>query len=442
MPTTRNIGSYTNALKIDSGGFGTVYSALSSSKTKIALKQLNDFGISEKDKLRFIREVKIASPLSHQNIVRILDFDIECPFPWFSMPLALGNLRLAIEKARDDERVAVSIFKQILNGVGYLHNKKIVHRDLKPENVLLFNLNLEEGAIRISDFGLGKRLDRESVVVTSAKDYMGSAAYAPPEQFENLATLTERADIFSLGKIFFELLTGLFPMHVNLKHPRTKGKWEYLIGKCLEHDPNDRYASVEDILKMIELNQKDANFEKIEDRIAAVIAILNKGFPIAVRISELSKLLTQKEEDAHFFVRSITSINKGILESILGRHFSDYKNIFAAFCRHIRTEMFGFNFCDTISDKAEEIYSATNDLKLKLEILSALMDLAKTHNRFHVGGVVGKIIGTASERGEIMGICDVLRRMPDQTQWCKEYITSSKLPKIISDTLKEVASRE
>jgi eukaryotic-like serine/threonine-protein kinase len=435
MNTTRNIGCYTKAVKIDSGGFGTVYSAYADENLKVALKQLNDLGVTEKDKKRFIREVKIGQGLKHANIVPILSYDLDCTLPWFSMPLAMGNLRRMIPNSSSDESIALSIFQQILIGVSYLHSMKIVHRDLKPENVLIFDWKLRPGALKISDFGLGKRLDRESVVVTSSKDYMGSAAYAPPEQFSDLHSLTERADVFSLGKIFFELITGQFPMHVNLRHPKVKGKWEYIIGKCLEHEPQDRYESASEILRMIELHQKETNFVSQTDKAKALINSMNTGHFTKDRVIELRQILMQKNEDSSFIVSRMTEISEGCLKAIVQNYWNEFESILFEYCQQVESSSFGFGYCDTIADKSEEIFRMTDNLRLRLSIIESLLELAASHSRYHVGGVVGSLIGALKNHEEIIGVRDLILRHPSEAKWCRSYISSSRVPQVISEAL-------
>src|SRR5665213_2815807 len=205
---------YRKGTRINSGGFGVVYRAIRvEDNESVAYKELTTAGISNDEKQRFIREVKIQAKLEHANIVPILGYNLAMNPPWFVMPLAKTNLRDELVHFQGNIARIVNAFRQILDGVECAHTNGIVHRDLKPENVLLFDDAFEYDVVKIGDFGLGKRLDFESVTITSSSQNMGTAAYMPPEQFNDFKHVGKPGDIYSLGKILYELLTGRLPVH-------------------------------------------------------------------------------------------------------------------------------------------------------------------------------------------------------------------------------------
>ncbi len=108
---------------------------------------------------------------------------------------------------------------QILDGIAYAHQNGVIHRDLKPENLLFFDEDIfGDEMVRISDFGLGKRMDTASLTITKSYIGMGTAAYMPPEQYQDFKRADHRVDIYSLGKILYELLTGEIPLHIDTHH--------------------------------------------------------------------------------------------------------------------------------------------------------------------------------------------------------------------------------
>src|SRR5947207_11590251 len=130
------------------------------------------------------------------------------------MPLSKETLcdKLLRNELLGDRQMALQIFFQILDGMEYAHKNGVIHRDLKPENVLFFEDLLGGEVAQISDFGLGKRLSGESILVTS-HEWLGTAPYLPPEQLISFKDVDERADIYALAMILYELLTGEVPLH-------------------------------------------------------------------------------------------------------------------------------------------------------------------------------------------------------------------------------------
>jgi eukaryotic-like serine/threonine-protein kinase len=234
------------------GGFGIVYKAIKKlSGEVVAYKELTNImgSVQDHEYDRFRREVRIQSELNHPNIVPILDHDLSASSPWFTMPLAQCNLTEMLEDGviRQNLQRLNNIYGQILEGIKYAHGGNVVHRDLKPENILLF----ENGQIKISDFGLGKQLDSTSLSLslTNTSESMGSYQYAAPEQWKSFKDADFRSDIYALGKILYNCLTGEVPfpnLDVNLVAPCYRA----VIVKCTENDPAARFQSVDELIKV------------------------------------------------------------------------------------------------------------------------------------------------------------------------------------------------
>src|SRR6185503_17008156 len=195
------------------GGMGVVYRARQVALDRpVALKILpvevaSDPAFSE----RFAREARALARLSHPRIVSVFDFGRHGRFYWFLMELVEGvNLREAIRSGKLSAREALTIVGQVCEALAYAHDEGVVHRDIKPENVLLDR----KGQIKIADFGLAKLLDpkRAEVSLTGSGQLMGTPHYMAPEQFEKPLEVDRRADIYSLGVMFYEMLTGELPL--------------------------------------------------------------------------------------------------------------------------------------------------------------------------------------------------------------------------------------
>jgi predicted Ser/Thr protein kinase len=230
---------------IGKGGMGAVYKARQPALDRIvALKILppqtaGGAGFVE----RFNREARALAKLNHPNIVVMHEFGQANGLPFFIMEFVDGlNLRELERAGKLSPRQALQIVPQICEALQFAHDEGIVHRDIKPENILVD----KKGRVKIADFGIAKILGREQdVAITETKDAIGTPHYMAPEQLEKPTTVDHRADIFSLGVVFYEMLTGELPLG-NFRPP-SSGKVEVdvrldeVVLRALEKDPERRY---------------------------------------------------------------------------------------------------------------------------------------------------------------------------------------------------------
>jgi len=201
-PLPEKIGKYEVTGKIGAGGFGAVYSGRDPYiKRTVAIKtcQLND----EEIKSRFFREAELAGNLHHRHITTIYDFGVENGIPYIVQEFLSGeDLDKKIKRAEPFPILRkVEILVAIADGLAYAHAAGIIHRDIKPANVRI----LEDGSVKIMDFGIAKSLQTESNL-TQTGITLGTSAYLAPEQIRG-EPVDRRTDIFSLGILAYELLT-------------------------------------------------------------------------------------------------------------------------------------------------------------------------------------------------------------------------------------------
>ena len=242
------------------GGMANVYPAEDIIlQRKVAVKILRlDLQNEPQTQARFQREALATSELSHPNIVSVLDVGTDHGLPYMVMEYVDGpDLKEYIrENSPLDLREVIRIMDQILSAVALAHKHNVIHRDLKPQNILMD----KRGNIKIADFGIAVALNQSSITQTNS--VMGSVHYMSPEQTRG-GLVTKQSDIYSLGIILYELITGTVPFNgdtpvsVALKHAqepipsiRKKDKsvpqaLENVVLKATAKDPRDRYASAQ-----------------------------------------------------------------------------------------------------------------------------------------------------------------------------------------------------
>ncbi len=245
------VGPYEIVGTLGTGGMGVVYRArhLQLART-VALKVLARTFASDPEFIeRFRREAKALAALSHPNVVMVYDFGIERGLPWLAMEYVDGvSLRKLITERRLPPEEALGIVPQLCDALEYAHAAGIVHRDIKPENILIDRT----GAVKIADFGLSKMLDRAARggTLTGTDVAMGTPHYMAPEQFENFRGVDHRADIFSMGVVFYEMLTGELPLgrfHPPSRKARVNSRLDEIVMKTLEREPDERYQRAREV---------------------------------------------------------------------------------------------------------------------------------------------------------------------------------------------------
>jgi predicted Ser/Thr protein kinase len=241
---------------IGQGGMGAVYRARQPGLDRlVAIKVLppdltGDPGFAE----RFAREARALARLNHPNIVGVYDFGRAGGLHYFIMEYVDGlNLRELKHGGRLSPPEAMRIIPQMCDALQFAHDEGIVHRDIKPENVMVD----KRGRVKITDFGLAKLLGREpeSPRLTGAADVMGTPHYMAPEQVDQPQAVDHRADIYSLGVVFYELLTGELPLG-KFAPPSRKVEVDVRLDEVvlhtLEREPDRRYQHASQVKTDVE----------------------------------------------------------------------------------------------------------------------------------------------------------------------------------------------
>ncbi len=236
------------------GGMGAVYKARQASLDRfVALKILapqTEGGPSFTE--RFNREARALARLSHPTIVAVHEFGEAGGMHYFIMEYVDGvNLRQLEKAGQLSPREALQIVPQICDALQYAHDEGVVHRDIKPENILIDR----KGRVKIADFGLAiiLGLDGEALRLTGEGHVMGTPHYMAPEQVEHPLEVDHRADIYSLGVVFYEMLTGELPLgkfappSERARGVRVDVRLDEVVLRALAKEPELRYQQVSEV---------------------------------------------------------------------------------------------------------------------------------------------------------------------------------------------------
>ncbi len=280
MPALHKIANYTIKGHLGKGGMGDVYRAIQEPLGRtVAIKTLlQQGGDSEESVARFETEARAISRLDHNNIVSLYEYGEENGVNYFAMQYVDGtSLDHAMKKQKTFPLYIVMDFaKQICRGLLYAHRQGIIHRDIKPHNILI----TRDGNCLISDFGIAQIFRESRITVTGMA--VGTPEYMSPEQARG-DKLDNQTDIYSLGVLMYEMLTGQPPftgknpvsiaynqVHSQPLPPSTARKdipkrLELIILKSLKKDKKSRYSSIEGMLKDLDtvvLEERSSLFDK------------------------------------------------------------------------------------------------------------------------------------------------------------------------------------
>jgi serine/threonine-protein kinase len=268
VKTVQSIGRYRVDGLLGSGAMGEVYRAYDPVidrpvAIKIVRTELAAGSGSEQWLQRFRREARAAGRRFHPNIVAILDFGEDEGMPFLAMEYVDGRSLDAILKTSGpfDPARSVAVITQVLSALGFAHQNGIVHRDVKPSNIMVLN----SGEVKVADFGIA-RIDASEFTIVG--DLLGTPAYMAPEQFAG-APVDKRTDLFAVGVILFEMLTGVKPFRgksiteimsfmetrgpedIRALNPAVPDSLKLVITKALAFDPARRYDDAGEFSKAI-----------------------------------------------------------------------------------------------------------------------------------------------------------------------------------------------
>ncbi|MEO0127241.1 MAG: serine/threonine-protein kinase [candidate division WOR-3 bacterium] len=264
MNKEQTIGNYKILKSIGKGGMAQVYTAIQGSLDRIVVIKQMKRNLDGETQTRFKREAKICANLNHKNIVEIYDYFREGGEHYLVMEYIEGlSLADIIEKESPLHPVlAASIAREVCQALVCAHKNGIIHRDIKPKNILIS----KNGVVKLTDFGVARDIDAPELTTTGA--IIGTPFYMSPEQAGG-GKVSFQSDIFSLGVVLYEMVTGKKPFVAEESHgiiakiyrgkykspfwidPHHSWRLSRIINKAMKRNPKARYKSAEDMLKAL-----------------------------------------------------------------------------------------------------------------------------------------------------------------------------------------------
>ncbi|MBD3672888.1 MAG: protein kinase [Planctomycetaceae bacterium] len=299
-PAAASLSALFDQLDIESllgqGGMGAVYRARQIKLDRlVALKILRPESASDESFAeRFNREARTLARLSHPQIVGVHDFgelkfssENESPqtLYYFLMEYVEGdNLRQLLQSGPLSAEAAISIIAQVCEALQYAHEEGVIHRDIKPENILID----ARGRVKIADFGLAKLASPsdQDFTLTGTHQVMGTPRYMAPEQMTGSRAVDRRADLYSLGVVFYEMLTGDIPagrFSPPSENSNLDPKYDDVIFRMLASRPEDRFESAAEILEVLQAEspQSVSMFVPPAHSRMGVSTIMERGVAVA-----------------------------------------------------------------------------------------------------------------------------------------------------------------
>jgi eukaryotic-like serine/threonine-protein kinase len=259
-------GKYALDELIGRGGMGEVFGAHNlATGRRIAIKRLpvEKEGTPDEWRARFVQEARAISRLEHTNVVQVLDVDFDQDFLYLVMERLEGeSLRDRLERTGPlSPAASIEILLPILDALEYAHGEKIVHRDLKPENIYLATVRGAGFVPKIIDFGVAKVGGDLALALTKTGEVLGTPHYIAPEQIESSRRATPAADVYAMGVILYECLSGELPFDapsytaliqaimtkdpepLSRRRPDLDPIWDAIVERATERRPEARFSS-------------------------------------------------------------------------------------------------------------------------------------------------------------------------------------------------------
>ena len=313
----------------------------------------------------------------------------------------------------------------------YAHGQNVIHRDLKPENVLLGVSDLTV----VTDFGLGRALDALTSRATGTGAWIGTLGCMAPEQMTQAAHSDARSDIFSLGRMLYEMLTGEPRWAVQDATKLPIGIAE-VVQKCTATQPDQRFQTIAEMRVALArvTSRKPRAEQSLQELTQQILAV---GVVSSSDIVRLANLIGLCREDADLLHTVAVSLPK-VAFAELDRSFPEIaKLLVRQFSVKAMSQGWDFNYTDVIGDTCTKLYEATEQPEVRGLVAATALEVGVSHNRFHVMDIAANLIASARNDSDALAIGHAIRPLGRHFGAVEQRVTVWKLHPALRELFEE-----
>lgn len=411
---------FRDVAELGRGGFGRVWRCIRVSDGVVFARKtlvLDDPGSVK----RFRREVRLIERLNHRGIIRIVATHLDSSPYWFVMEHHETCLLAILPQLRLERDRALRIFDLILEAIEYAHGRNVIHRDLKPENILLSS----DGHPVVTDFGLGRALDALTSRATGTGAFIGTLGYMAPEQMDHAAHADPRSDVFALGRMLYEMLSGESRHAVQDLTKLPVGLAE-LVQRCTLTDPERRFQTVSEV--RVALARLMEQHPRAQENLSALVQRIaeSNSFTLA-DVEKFAGLVGLCREESELLHEIAVKIPLALFAE-LDRSFPEFSKLLArVFAERSMGQGWSFSYTDVLGRRCAEFYETTSQPEVKGLMVAAALEVGVSHNRFYVMDLAAGLISRATEEADALAIAHAVRPFRHQLVTIEGRLTVWKL---------------